>query len=163
RESAVRPTREGRGCPRERARGGDVPRACRSRGLVVSARGPSSISVAARLLVVSSRASRGGLGGVGVTAQACSAAAGRPGRAIGREEGGLDERDRIGDAPKSIRRDVDLVAGDAWLGKNDIDKAGAHYEAYLAIGRHPAQWTTIALRLAGALLQHPSAARAEKA
>lgn len=58
---------------------------------------------------------------------------------------------------------VDLVLADALLGKKDIEGAARHFRAYLAREKHPPQWPTVALRFAGALLQHPSEAHAEEA
>jgi soluble lytic murein transglycosylase len=77
---------------------------------------------------------------------------------------------------KAIAQDLplasaaELVAADALLGKNDMNAAAKHFRAYLGPagpatphGKHPAQWATVALRFANALLNHPSHANTEEA
>lgn len=82
---------------------------------------------------------------------------------IGKHDEALASARAIGpDLP--IAGAVDLVMADALLGKGDIDGAAKLYRAYLARDhKHPPQWAQVALRFAGALLQHPSEARAEEA
>jgi len=58
---------------------------------------------------------------------------------------------------------VDRILADALLGKKEFDDAARHYRTYLAREKHPPGWVTVALRFAGALLQHPSEAHAEEA
>jgi soluble lytic murein transglycosylase len=58
---------------------------------------------------------------------------------------------------------VDLVMADALLGKSDFEGAAKRFRAYLAREKHPPQWVTVALRFAGALLNHPREAHAEEA
>jgi soluble lytic murein transglycosylase len=66
-----------------------------------------------------------------------------------------------GDAP--LGGAVDLVIADALLGKGDFEGAAKRFRSFLGREKHPAQWVTVALRFAGALLQHPSEAHAEEA
>jgi soluble lytic murein transglycosylase len=66
-------------------------------------------------------------------------------------------------ADPALAGELDLVTADALLGKRDLDGAAAHYRSYLALGHHPGQWVSVALRFAGALLQRPSAKHAEEA
>lgn len=81
---------------------------------------------------------------------------------VGQLDAALTEARAIGkDAP--IGGAVDLVMADALLGKSDIEGAALRFRAYLARDKHPPQWTTVALRFAGALLQHPSEPHAEEA
>lgn len=58
---------------------------------------------------------------------------------------------------------VDLLMADALLGKNDIEGAAARFRAYLGREKRPAQWVTVTLRFARALLNHPTEAHAEEA
>jgi soluble lytic murein transglycosylase len=66
-------------------------------------------------------------------------------------------------AEPTLHGPVDLVMADALLGKRDFPGAAKHFRAYLARDKHPPQWVNVALRFAGALLQHPGEANAEEA
>src|SRR5439155_2357331 len=75
----------------------------------------------------------------------------------------IAEAKLVKEPPRSMSGEIDLVLGDALLAKNEVDAAAERFRHYLDRERHPSQWLTVALRLAGALLGKPGEAHAIEA
>ena len=81
---------------------------------------------------------------------------------VGKFDAAIADLEGVGADP-ALAGPADLVMADALLGKNDFNGAAKHFRAYLGRDKHPPQWVTVALRFAGALLNHPKEAHTEEA